>query len=178
MVDVAVVGAGAAGLVAARELRRAGFSVRVLEAGNRVGGRISTLHVASAGLPLELGAEFIHGEARQTMRLLAEANVVTVPVIGDHLRSDSGELSPHHLTWQRMARVFKRLDPDREPDRSFQEFLDTRPGGRALAEERELARGFVEGFHAADVSRISERSIARQGDPGDAAGRSARILSG
>jgi monoamine oxidase len=162
----------------ARELGRAGFSLLVLEARNRIGGRVNTLQQTSAGIPLELGAEFIHGEARQTMRILAETNLVTVPVMGEHLRSDRGELSPQEQIWKRVARVFKRLDPDRAQDRSFQDFLDTKPGGPLLKEERELARGFVEGFHAADAWRISEKSIAQQGSPSEAEGRGARILRG
>jgi monoamine oxidase len=64
--DVVVVGAGAAGLMAARELMRVGYSVVVLEAGDYVVGRVRTLHETNAGMPLELGAEFIHGEARET----------------------------------------------------------------------------------------------------------------
>ena len=80
--DVIVVGAGAAGLLVARELKRVGYSVAVLEASDYVGGRVRTLYDTNAGVPLELGAEFIHGEARETNRLLLEAHLVTVPVLG------------------------------------------------------------------------------------------------
>ncbi|MGQ0813005.1 MAG: flavin monoamine oxidase family protein [Gemmatimonadota bacterium] len=86
MHDVIVVGAGAAGLTVARELMRAGYSVGVLEASNRVGGRIHTLCNTYAGVPLELGAEFVHGDAVETNRLLDEARLATVPVIGQHVR--------------------------------------------------------------------------------------------
>ncbi len=44
----------------------------------------------------------------------------------------------------------RRLDSQRTPERSFQEFLDRKPGGQRLANERRLALQFVEGFHAAD----------------------------
>lgn len=175
---VVVIGAGAAGLMAARELRRAGREVIVLEASDRVGGRIRTLYDTAAGTPLELGAEFIHGEARETNRLLAEARLVTVPVLGEHFRSDYGELTLQERTWKRMARVFQRIDPIREPDRSFQEFLDEEPGGRRLEEDRELARGFVQGFYGADPGRISEKSLAQEGDPTESAAEATRIVQG
>jgi monoamine oxidase len=176
--SVIVVGAGAAGLMAARELRRASCKVVVLEASDRVGGRIHTLYDTGAGIPIELGAEFIHGEAPETNRLLAEARLVTVPVMGKHYRSDRGELSPQERTWERMARVFKRIDPDRKLDRSFQEFLDGKPGARRLERDRELALGFVQGFYAADPSLISEKSLAQQGDPTEGAAEAARIVNG
>ena len=56
---VAVIGAGAAGLAAARQLADAGFTVMVLEARNRLGGRIHTVTDDSWPMPVELGASFI-----------------------------------------------------------------------------------------------------------------------
>ena len=173
-----VVGAGAAGLMAARELRRADCTIVVLEASDRVGGRIHTLSDSAAGIPLELGAEFIHGEAPETNRLLAEAHLVSLPVLGEHYRSDRGELSLQERTWNRMASVFERIDADREQDRSFQEFLDEEPGGRRLKENRALAKGFVQGFYGADPSRISEKSLAQEGDPTEGAAQAARVVHG
>ena len=60
--DCIVVGAGMAGLTAARQLKMAGYSVLVLEASSRIGGRINTLRsvVGEFGRPVELGAEYIH----------------------------------------------------------------------------------------------------------------------
>ncbi len=56
--DVVVVGAGLAGLAAARTLAGAGVDVVVLEARNRVGGRTYT-KPARSGTPLDLGAQWI-----------------------------------------------------------------------------------------------------------------------
>ena len=65
--DVIVIGAGAAGLTAARELKRRGVArVLVLEAAGKVGGRV--LHDSSLSQwPLELGPEFIHGECHNLL---------------------------------------------------------------------------------------------------------------
>src|SRR5688500_11640259 len=164
--------------MAARELARARRRVLVLEASGRVGGRIMTLNEPRAGVPIELGAEFIHGDAPETTRLLEEAHLVTVPVLGRHYRSDRGELSAQGPVWKRMARVFERLDPHRKKDRSFQEFLDREPGGSRLKAERELARAFVQGFNGADATLISEKSLAQQGDPTGDAADARRIVNG
>ena len=64
--DVIVIGAGAAGLAAAAALMRRGHSVLVLEARDRIGGRIWTRIEPDLSVPLELGAEFIHGDAPET----------------------------------------------------------------------------------------------------------------
>jgi monoamine oxidase len=176
--DVVIVGAGAAGLFAARELVRAGRSVVVLEASTRVGGRMLTDLESGAGRPIELGAEFVHGDAPETTRLLDEARLATVPVTGRHYRSDRGQLSPQGPVWARMGRVFARMSRHRAHDRSFQDFLDTKPGGAALRAERELARGFVQGFNGADPGRISERSLAEQGNPTEGAAEARRIVDG
>lgn len=178
MNDVLIVGAGAAGLAAARSLKQAGLTFRILEASERSGGRIMTVHDPNTGAPIELGAEFIHGEAQHTTRLIEEARLVTVPVLGQHYRSDDGQLSSQKRIWKRMSRVFKRMDAGREEDRSFEDFLNTKPGGPLLKEERELARGFVEGFNGADSWRISEKSLAEQGNPTEGAANAMRIVNG
>jgi monoamine oxidase len=72
--DVIVIGAGAAGLMAARRLHDAGLTVRVVEARERIGGRIWTAD-GLAPFPIELGAELIHGSATITRRLLGEAGL-------------------------------------------------------------------------------------------------------
>ena len=61
--DVVVIGAGAAGLAAAAHLSRHRKSVCILEARERVGGRIHSIRPRGNAFPLELGAEFIHGES-------------------------------------------------------------------------------------------------------------------
>lgn len=65
MIDVIVIGAGAAGLAAARALADAGRRVVVLEARDRIGGRVWTDH-SFGPVPVERGAEFIHGEQADT----------------------------------------------------------------------------------------------------------------
>jgi len=77
--DVIIIGAGASGLAAARLLQDAGRSVCVLEARNRIGGRIWTVD-DFATFPIEFGAEFIHGEQAATHKLLSSAGLQTIEV--------------------------------------------------------------------------------------------------
>ena len=176
--DTIIVGAGAAGLMAARVLKRAGKQVLILEASNRVGGRVMTRTNTSAGVPVELGAEFVHGDAPETTKLLDEGRLVTVAVSGEHFRADRGKFAKQGEAWQRMKLVFRHLNGDRKVDRSFQDFLDEKPGGSKLRNERELALGFVQGFNGAYPSLISEKSLADQGDPTEGAAEARRIISG
>src|SRR5215510_14911558 len=69
--DVLIIGAGAAGLIAARELSIAGMRVLVVEARDRIGGRILT-HL-TPDYPVELGAEFVHGRPPEIGHLVQEA---------------------------------------------------------------------------------------------------------
>ena len=71
-VEVVVIGAGVAGLTAARTLRERGISVLVLEARDRVGGRVYTVRDSAWPTPIELGAEFIHGRADSLRPVLDE----------------------------------------------------------------------------------------------------------
>src|SRR2546427_9699833 len=77
-VDVLVLGAGAAGLAAARDLSHAGLHVTVLEARPRVGGRILTVHDPRSPVPLELGAEFVHGTAAETLSVARAAGLAVL----------------------------------------------------------------------------------------------------
>jgi monoamine oxidase len=163
--DVIVVGAGAAGLEAARQLRERGRSVLVLEARDRIGGRVLTHHDHRVPLPIELGAEFIHGDAPITNALLTDAGLSALVISGDHGEAQRGKV-------RRLAealsvdRVLRRIDTH-AADETVAEFLAHHPGGHALERERGQTRRFVEGFHAADVTRISAQSIAPE--PGEGA---------
>ena len=79
---ILVIGAGAAGLAAARVLTAAGRPVRILEARDRIGGRIHTLRHASLPLPIELGPEFVHGDPEQ-IRALVRAHGLTTVEVGE-----------------------------------------------------------------------------------------------
>jgi monoamine oxidase len=76
-VDVVVVGAGFAGLTAARDLVRAGYEVLVLEGRDRVGGRSFTGSVA--GVPVDLGAAFVGPTQEAVLTLAAELDCPTAP---------------------------------------------------------------------------------------------------
>ncbi len=67
--DILIIGAGAAGLAAGQSLRKAGHDVQILEARDRIGGRVWTDR-ALAGIPVERGAEFIHGDRTCTWELI------------------------------------------------------------------------------------------------------------
>ena len=76
-VDVLVLGAGFAGLTAARELSQRGLSVRVLEARDRIGGR--TWYADGLGRGLELGGTWVHWTQPYVWAELARYGIGTVP---------------------------------------------------------------------------------------------------
>src|SRR2546423_7030002 len=92
-VDVAIVGAGVAGLAAMRVLTEAGLRVCVLEARDRIGGRIYTLHDGRVPHAIELGAEFVHGSAEGLVALAKEARLAAFTIEGDHRRPRGGRLA-------------------------------------------------------------------------------------
>ena len=179
--DVVVIGAGVAGLAAARRLTDAGVNVVVLEGRDRIGGRILTVRDERSPVPIELGAEFVHGSADEVLEIAREAKLIVCDTFGRRWRATSGKLTliEEDRFWDEMGRVMKKLNPKRSPDRSFQDFLDTKPGGKALTHQRALAREYVEGFHAADPALVSERALADGGAPEDDADkRQGKILDG
>ena len=88
-VDVVVVGAGLAGLSAARDLQRAGRSVRVLEARDRVGGRTLN-HTFKDGTIVELGGQWIGPTQTRALAYAEELGVGLHPTYedGEHVLRD------------------------------------------------------------------------------------------
>ena len=152
--DTLIVGAGAAGLVAAAELGRQHGSVCVLEARDRVGGRMFTRREPGVTLPIELGAEFIHGAAPATLGWLAKSNTAVVDAGGHRYTLRDGKPEPGDNLFEQMKRG---LDSIRRPrkDLPFAEFLDHVANRKLSPAARQLARQLVEGFDAADATRVS-----------------------
>jgi monoamine oxidase len=153
--DAIIIGAGAAGLAAARELSSGKRRVCVVEARDRIGGRVLTQHVADLPLPIELGSEFIHGESASTFSIVDAASLLAYELPDEHFWSHNGNVTPVPDFWQRIDRLRSQIPGGR--DQSFDAFLKTR---RSLdARQRSLACNFVEGYHAAHADRISALAL-------------------
>lgn len=152
--DTLIVGAGAAGLVAAAELGKHPGTVCVLEARDRLGGRIFTRREPGVSLPIELGAEFIHGRSPATLAWLARSNTAIVDAGGEHWVLRDGKPQPNDDLWARMQRGLRSIPRPRK-DLPFSEFLERVARRKLSPAARQLARRLVEGFDAADATRVS-----------------------
>jgi monoamine oxidase len=152
--DTLIVGAGAAGLVAAAELGRQRGSACVLEARDRVGGRMFTRREPGVTLPIELGAEFIHGRAPATLGWLARSNAAIVDAHGERFTLRDGKPEPADSLFEEMKRGLAAVRRPRK-DLPFAEFLEQVANRKLSPAARQLARQLVEGFDAADATRVS-----------------------
>jgi len=159
--DVVVIGAGAAGLAAAAELGCAGLSVGILEARERIGGRILTLCDPATTVPIEMGAEFIHGFPPEIWTPLLETKTKISEVTGQAW-CYNGHLRPCDFT-DDVDRILKLMD-DEVPDQSFESFLEhcgPDPGDARLQEAKKRALAYVTGFNAADPERVGVHWLAK-----------------
>jgi monoamine oxidase len=162
--DVIIVGAGAAGLMAARRLDEHGLTVALLEARSRVGGRVWTDRTESWPRPVELGAEFIHGGSELLDRFVRAAGLEPQPAPNRNWWVEEGRRVAMDDAWDRIYAVFRGIGPDFNG--SFGEWL--RVHGGALAPlDRTLAATYVEGFHGAPLERASASMLfaSAQGGP-------------
>jgi monoamine oxidase len=158
-VDVVVIGGGLAGLAAAERLVDAGATVTLLEARDRLGGRVRTEHPAGRELPIEMGAEWL-GATGELHDLIAGAGAHLVEVGGRQVARLGGtwrDLSDLHVTARRLIQRAEGLDG---PDRSLSVALMECCNEANLAEARHHLIRYVEGFHAADPDLVSVRWLA------------------
>ncbi len=161
MTDVIVIGAGAAGLAAARTLARGGKSVVVLEARDRIGGRVYTLRDERCAAPIELGAEFIHGNASVTFDLLRESHAAAIGEGGTSWERGPHGLHRSHEPFKSVTEIIDAVDTN-AADESVESFLQRFEHDHRLSAAVRWTRTLVEGFDAADPTDASIRAIAEE----------------
>jgi monoamine oxidase len=156
---VIILGAGAAGMAAAAVLSQKGVSTLLLEARDRIGGRIHTLNDPAFPIPIDLGAEYVHGDPPATWKIIRQANLIAHDVPFDH----------HELRGRRLVHlqnfseeIEKIMTGIPRHDLSFAEFLQKHKRQPELANARRLAIHFVQGFDAADPQLASTQSIGEE----------------
>ncbi len=152
--DVVIIGAGAAGLMAARELSKSGKKVVILEARDRVGGRIFPLD--GFDYPAQGGAEFVHGEAPLTKDLIKQAGLTYVPEEGElwSIQEQDLVIREAQLVIPKNDLLKEKLDNLKE-DISIREFLDINFSGKEYDSFRNAVITMVEGYEAADPKLMS-----------------------
>jgi monoamine oxidase len=164
--DVLILGAGLAGLAAAQHLGKAGKSVTVLEARNRIGGRVLTHRDGSTPYPIELGAEWIDGSGC-VRTLLRRHETSLVQAEGGFWRRTPAGLEEAHQLYD--PGLMKRLRKIEGEDRAVAQALRECCAEPEWEHGREQLLRYVEGFHAADPERLSLRWFleVEQNQPAD-----------
>lgn len=156
--EIIIIGAGAAGLMAAAELSNAGKKVLILEARTRIGGRIHT--IKSDGLFLETGAEFIHGDLPLTIDLLKEGKIKYKKTIGKMRRSKKGKWVDDEPAenWNELFRQAEKL----KTDLTLADFLQKNFSGKKNKELRFSVTRYAEGFDLADINKASTKELFKE----------------
>ena len=156
--EIIIIGAGASGLMAAKTLSAEGKKVLILEARNRIGGRIHT--IKKDKLFLESGAEFVHGDLPVTLGLLKEANIKYIKTAGKMYRSRKGKWIDEEPVdnWDDLLSQMKKL----KTDLPFADFLQKYFGDDMHKEMRYSATRYAEGFDLADINKASTKELFKE----------------
>lgn len=163
--DVLVIGAGAAGMIAALEIALTGKKVVVLEAKERCGGRMHTV-TNSNNYPIELGAEFVHGNLPITLELTKKASAKLHEVKGSIWQKKDGKLEEQEdfiEDFSTLEKKFRGLTNDI----SVKDFFDTHLKGNEFEELRFTLQNYVEGYYAADINKASTFALREELTKGD-----------
>jgi monoamine oxidase len=156
--DIIILGAGISGLAAALDLTRAGMTVDILEARDRIGGRIFTQQDPTLDHPIELGAEFVHGLAPEIWLPLQQLNLKVNEVEGDLWCSLDQKLEKCDF-FSKADKILSAMD-DKHPDESFLDFLARQFPGDDHADAKDWATRYVTGFNAANAEDVSVHWLA------------------
>lgn len=160
-----VIGAGAAGLAATAVLKQAGAEVCCVEASGRIGGRIYTVHDREAPLPIELGAEFVHGRPPEIWDLIRARSLCAYEHTARALYFDHGRIRKDSEVGAPAGRVFEKMaKSSRQHDESFEQYLRR---SHHQPDAKDWARVFVEGFNAARSDSISVASLESESEAAD-----------
>lgn len=157
--DVAIVGAGAAGLQAAYLLTNSGLSVALIEARSRIGGRILTLRPEGSAIPVELGPIFVHGWPPETMTLVEAAPAILYEIGGQTISSFSS--GREYDGWDKENPILASLESYQGSDCSLQEYITANFAGPKWEVAANRVRGYAAGFDAADPEDVSVRWLAQ-----------------
>ena len=159
--SIAIIGGGISGLIAARELSSR-YHVLLLESAAVFGGRIRTVNEQGFKQLIEGGAEFVHGAADETLRLLKEAGIHLSKVSGAFYRlQPNGKLSKEEGQVEGWELLMKKMG-ELEHDIALGPFLIHYFGGSQYNALRTQAITFAEGFDLADISKVSVKSLYQE----------------
>jgi monoamine oxidase len=152
--DIIIVGAGAAGLMAAKILSENKITVCILEARTRIGGRVFTINDAGFSKPVEAGAEFIHGNLPLTIALLKKAGIKYHKTAGEIWEHKNGELIKKEYFIEHAYLLEKKLKKA-DKDMGMYEFLERNFAEDKYGDMKQSICDYVEGYDAANIKETS-----------------------